>query len=160
MKNKLELRMYGFVNYQLSGIQSGIQFAHGVVEYGLKYFKDKDYQDWAQNNKTVIVLNGGTTRTVGWKEDGGTMQQHLWTLRRNKIKVATFHEPDLNRAMTAITFLVDERVFNKEKYPDYKLEVFDVLGSPGQKKRFRNYKNIIGKQNLFLREFLKQFKLA
>ena len=30
----LELRMYGLVNYQLTGIQQGIQFLHGVVEYG------------------------------------------------------------------------------------------------------------------------------
>jgi hypothetical protein len=33
MEKNLELRMYGLVNYQLTGIQKGIQFLHGVVEY-------------------------------------------------------------------------------------------------------------------------------
>jgi isocitrate dehydrogenase kinase/phosphatase len=37
----LELRMYGFVIYQLSGIQTGIQFKHAVTDYGqnIKYTK-------------------------------------------------------------------------------------------------------------------------
>ena len=37
--NKLELRMYGFVPYNLSPIQQGIQYGHAVVEYSqrMKY---------------------------------------------------------------------------------------------------------------------------
>ena len=34
MKEKLELRMYGIVPYNISPIQQAIQFAHAVVEYG------------------------------------------------------------------------------------------------------------------------------
>ena len=65
MKN-LELRMYGMVNYQLTGIQMGIQFLHAVSDYGqlvkkLKGEELKKYDDWADNWKTVILLNGGTT---------------------------------------------------------------------------------------------------
>lgn len=48
MKNKLELRMYGFVPYNLSEIQKGIQYCHAVVEYAQKHFKDTDYQDWVK----------------------------------------------------------------------------------------------------------------
>ena len=67
MKNNLELRMYGLVNYQLSGtIHAGIQFGHGVVEYTQKHFRDKDYQEWAKNRKTFIILNGGTTNNTMW----------------------------------------------------------------------------------------------
>ena len=39
IKDKLELRMYGLVNYQLTGIQKGIQFLHAVVEYQLEPVK-------------------------------------------------------------------------------------------------------------------------
>ena len=72
-KEKLELRMYGFTMYNLSEIQKGIQFGHTVVEYGLKHFKDKDYQDWANNHKTFIILNGGTSNS-GEKTDQGSME--------------------------------------------------------------------------------------
>ena len=63
----MELRMYGFVNYQLTGIQKGIQFGHAVVEYGQQVKKTGDpklinkWNDWADNWKTFIILNGGTT---------------------------------------------------------------------------------------------------
>lgn len=60
-KTKLEYRMYGITPYNISPIQQAIQFGHGVVEYAQKYFKDADYQHWAKNNKTFIILNGGTT---------------------------------------------------------------------------------------------------
>ena len=34
MKQKLELRMYGLVPYNISPIQQAIQYGHAVVEYG------------------------------------------------------------------------------------------------------------------------------
>lgn len=157
-KNKLELRMYGMVNYQLTGIQKGIQFGHAKDEYGLKYFKDPMYQDWLKNWKTYIVLGGGSTNNS--EDRPGTMQKHLAELRKNKIKVATFYEPDLEDALTAIVFLVDEMVFNKEKYPDYAPEFWEVPTSIGSQRRLKNWNKSIGKQNLFLRGFLKPFRLA
>jgi hypothetical protein len=84
MKEELELRMYGLVNYQLSGIQQGIQFGHAVVEYGLNHFVEKNYQDWANNHKTFIILNGGTTNNSIDEETGnpkGTLNQHAVSLR-------------------------------------------------------------------------------
>lgn len=64
----MELRMYGLVNYQLTGIQKGIQFLHGVVEYG-QFIKNVGgeelikYNEWADKYKTVILLDGGSTNT-------------------------------------------------------------------------------------------------
>lgn len=150
--------MYGFVPYNISPIQQGIQFGHAVVEYSLKHFKDKDYQDWANNHKTFIILSGGTTNTS--LHNPGTMQKHLMALKKNKIKVASFYEPDLDDTLTAIVFLVDERVFNKGKYPDCAPEFWEVPTSIGAKRRFNNWNKSMGKQNLFLRDFLKPFKLA
>lgn len=114
---KLELRMYGLVPYNISPIQQAIQFGHAVVEYGLKYFTDEIYQDWAKNWKTFIILNGTTTNLN--PEKLGGLNKHLQNIGNIGIKLSTFHEPDLGDQLTAFVFIVDERVFNREKYPDY-----------------------------------------
>ena len=118
----LELRMYGLVNYQLTGIQQGIQFLHAVVEYGQTAQEIggevlAHYNNWANNHKTVIILNGGTTNNNVNKL--GTLNNHQKSLTDNKIAFAGFYEVDLGDQLTALAFIIDERVFNKEKYPDF-----------------------------------------
>lgn len=172
MENRKELTycMYGLVPYQLSGIQKGIQYGHAVVEYGLQMsnleasssgqeddFLVNRYKDWADNWKTFIILNGGTTNSRFKLEDGlpfGTLNQHVLTLSGMGIDLAIFKEPDLGDQLTAVVFIVDERVFNEKKYP--KPEDFDT--DSNVRKAF--LKSIGGRQNLNLREFLKQFRLA
>lgn len=152
-KNKLEYRMYGLVPYNISPIQQGIQFGHGVVEYSNKYSKDENYKQWSKKDKTFIILNGGTTNWAYDIKKVGTMNVHLGILKHNKIKLAEFSEPDLGDQLTAVVFLVDERVFNKSKYPDDNgVDPFEdwTVGIPSKEK----------KQILFLREFLSQFRLA
>lgn len=146
-----ELRMYGLVNYQLSDIQKGIQFGHAVVEYISTYKDDPQCNDWVKNWKTFIILNGGTTNSH--PHFLGTLNKHLVTLKNNKIKVVTFQEPDLGNQLTAVVFLVDERVFNKEKYPDDNgVDPFEDWTVGIDKKEL--------KKIMFLRTFLKQFKFA
>ena len=125
---KLELRMYGFVPYNISEIQKGIQFGHTVVEYGLENHLDNDYLNWAKYNKTFIILNGGTSNhsvdryreeafNKGWREDEtyiGSMETIKTTLEENGVKIATFYEPDLNDMLSGICFIVDERVFSRK----------------------------------------------
>ena len=150
-KQELEYRMYGLVPYNISPIQQGIQFGHAVVEYGLKHFKDLDYQKWAKKDKTFIILNGGTTNSH--PHFLGSLNKHLETLKNNKIKAVTFQEPDLGHQLTAVVFLVDERVFNKEKYPDDNgLDPFEDWTIGIDKKEL--------KKIIFLRTFLKQFRFA
>ncbi len=149
--------MYGLVPYNISPIQQGIQFGHAVVEYGLKFGASFDYQEWARDWKTFIILNGGTTNTNFSMEDGlplGSMNRHLLTLHDEmNVRFATFHEPDLGNQLTAITFIVDERIFNKTKYPDPEL-----FASQDEQNMFME--SIGGEANYKLREFLKQFRLA
>jgi len=177
---ELELRMYGLVNYQLTGIQQGIQFLHGVVEYGeMAKEKGRDileqYNKWANIHKTVILLNGGTTNNN--LERLGTLNQNLQTLIDKQIICSKFEEPDLGDQITSVVFLIDERVFNKEKYPDF---VFDNQSNktPGygmwsndplnpdfinkeERKRWEDWvESIGGETNLWLRSWLKQFRLA
>lgn len=187
----MELRMYGLTNYQLTGIQKGIQFLHGVVEYsqmvnGVGGELLDIYNDWANNHKTAILLNGGTTNHRTNVEDGlpfGSLNQHLLTLVENKIDFATFNEPDLGDQLTSVVFIVDERVFNRKKYPDFEDWVFENYGDlirsdyytasfmlarqikesnkKEDKKVYAEWIKLVGgEKNAFLRDFLKNFKLA
>lgn len=157
---RLELRMYGLVPYNISPIQQGIQFGHAVVEYGRNTDGIKNmealYKNWADNWKTFIILNGGTTNTKFSIDDGlpfGSMNRHLLTLAELDIPHASFYEPDLGDQLTAIVFIVDERIFNKTKYPEpqpfatnNEIEMFiEAIG---------------GEKNYKLRTFLNQFRLA
>ena len=201
MENKLELRMYGLVPYNISPIQQAIQFGHAVVEYGqkMKYLGEHNqslntqYNDWADNWKTFIILNGGTSnhsinRYHSTDEPFvGSMESNLITLEQNNIEVATFYEPDLNDMLSAIVFVVDERVFNRKKYPDFGdwvIENFgDLLMTDDTKTSYETRKTLInklrestnkedqkvyqswvkfigGEKNVFLIDFLRNFRLA
>ena len=184
MENKLELRMYGFVNYQLTGIQMGIQFSHALTEYGLENFNTTEYLDWAKYWKTVILLNGGTTNNNPDKL--GTLNQTYNTLLENDVVCSSFSEPDLGDQMTAMVFIIDERVFNRKKYLDFgdwvmenhysylqdnmiqpnKLERMRKEGyfsnsSDNEQKLYSDWVDYVGgEKNVFLRDFLKNAKLA
>lgn len=213
MKEKLELRMYGLVPYNISEIQKGIQFGHAVVEYGQmvksknkmdRYIQDdyhklsqivSGYDDWANNWKTFIILNGGTSnhsqnRYLQFEDEFvGTMESNLLSLKDAGVVTAEFYEPDLNDMLSSIVFIVDERVFNKKDYPEFEDWVIENYGdllkvdpnnyktigktqrqlaqmikdseNPGDKKVYNKWVDIIGgEKNAFLREFLKNFRLA
>lgn len=188
-ESSLELRMYGLVPYNISPIQQGIQFGHAKDEYTLAMFeilheKEKydtqslnlvnQYFDWLKNWKTYIILNGGTTNLN--TETPGTLNQHLKTLKDKDVFCAAFHEPDLGEQLTGIVFLVDERVFNKEKYPDFdfgynqKIPGYGIWSKDPLNPKFLNdsdlnrweewVQSIGGKTNLWLRIWIKNFKLA
>jgi hypothetical protein len=192
MENKLELRMYGLVPYNISPIQQAIQYGHAVVEYGqmVKNNGTEEYDDWADNWKTFIILNGGTSNhsvnRYGTEDFVGSMETHLSTLEENGIRLATFFEPDLNDMLSAIVFIVDERVFNKKVYLEFgdwvmenhmdyltdnliapnKIEKMRKSGyfedaSPREKRIYDEWKDFVGgEKNVFLRDFLNGFRLA
>jgi hypothetical protein len=131
MNTERKYRMYGLVPYNISPIQQGIQFGHAVVEYGLLYGETPEYQRWAKEDKTFIILNGGTTSTNSISP--GTLNQHASFLRMlvGEKKVALFYEPDLGDQLTAVVFLVEDRVWDKENWPDYEKIVSDYAKSGG-----------------------------
>lgn len=177
MENKLELRMYGLVPYNIKPIQQGIQHGHSTDVMALLEINrmlrgekiNPRYYEWLSEWKTYIILNGGTTNTRGdivTGEPVGTLNQHLLSLIRNRVPHTVFTEEDLGDQLTAVTFIVDERCWDRETYPDFN----DVLlPDPYRKLTDEEYREnryqawlerIGGKQNEFLREFLPQFKLA
>jgi hypothetical protein len=171
----LEYRMYGLCNYQLSGtIHAGIQFGHAVVDYGravegLKPNEDI-YKKWADEDKTFIILNGGTTNNN--PERLGSLNKHMQIMRENGVFLQEFHEPDLGDQLTAFVFLVDERVWNRELYEDFIPETLpwgrrkpsEKAISQLEEKNASNYKHwlekIGGSTNAFLKGYLKNLRLA
>lgn len=176
--------MMGLVPYNLSPIQQGIQFGHAVQEYNneiLDLIVEKSrglilepkyrqtlsaFERWAKFDKTFIILNGGTTNTN--IEKLGTLNQHQATLKENKILVASFYEPDLGDQLTAVVFLVDDRVFDKVTWPDFVYEnETDYVSNPKcydtqfyeWKMKFSDNEKEAD-QIIFLRDWLKNFRLA
>ena len=148
------------------------------------------YDDWADRWKTFIILNGGTSNhSQNRYHDGefeGTMEGHLAALEEMQIENAAFYEPDLNDMLSAVVFIVDERAFNRKLYPDFgdwimenhysyladnminsskiermRLEGHFERGSEKERRIYAEWSELVGgKKNVFLRDYLKNFRLA
>lgn len=193
LDHKDNWRMYGLVPYNISEIQKGIQFGHAVVEYGLQYGNVTDnvstrhllpeeskYTKWAKEDKTFIILNGGTTnkRLI----DGvpfGSLNKHVITLKEMGVDTAEFYEPDLGEELTATVFLVPKQVYNKKEFlnfTDYTIENLDDLSvaleinelyemcdfeNKNLKEAYEEWTEYMGgKKNVELRYFLGNFSFA
>jgi len=175
-EKQLELRMYFFVAQNLSSICTGIQSGHCSLQYAYLYGQDQEFIDFLQQHKTWIILNGGTTNDERDFEDKplGTLNQIGDALAENDIKFSYFREPDLNHALTALCFIVDERVFNKKNFPDFKdflsgtcksyIEANNLTYDEMKEVYHTDYKEWVrfigGVKNIFLRELLKDKRLA
>lgn len=163
----LELKMYFLVPYQIIPIQQGIQSLHAVARFA-RATKDipkieELYNDWVDNHETVIVLNGGTTNTN--PDRLGTLNVYLNELTKLGVFVQPFYEPDLGDQLTSIGLLVDERVFNKEKYPDFNQCVHVEKGTTeeeySQWKEYREWVEMVGGEQIVgLRKILNPLRLA
>lgn len=110
--------MYVLVNNSLSTISKGIQAVHAVVEYGQKYSTLDEYKNWAKKDKTVIILDGGISN----KNKKVGMKEIVLKLKNLKVNFSEFREPDINNCLTAIAFIVDERVYDENKYLSFMVE--------------------------------------
>ena len=108
METEIKYRMFCFVPYNISDIQKGIQALHGVVEYQLEHGNLEPYKKWSEIEKTVIILNGGTT---GRKS---SMDDIIRILKEFKIDYSLFCEEDMNDALTSINFILPSTIYNLE----------------------------------------------
>ena len=115
-----ELRLYSFVTFYLAkGIHAGIQTGHAAVDLVQKYRclsgepseQTKMVEDWADNHKTFIVLNGGMHVE---------MQRVLELTEKSGFPFAVFHESQeaLNGIMTSIVVVLPEDIFNLRREQD------------------------------------------
>lgn len=148
--------MYTLAMYNLSPIQQGIQSAHAIVEYGQKH-DTPAYRQWASKDKTIIVLNGGTSNTgdvhlctstgepIPGEAQQGTMEAHADMLGNIGHDHARFFEPDLNHSLSAIAFLVPASVYGLTVPEGYEPSPINPDG------RYSNY---------WFKNWLDQFRLA
>ena len=188
----LELRMYFFVPYNISPIQQGIQAGHALGRHCLKYGRHDPTHivwDFLEKWETWIILNGGTTNDQRDFEmiPAGSLNLIGDQLQDNDIEFAFMIEPDLNHSLTALSIIVDERVFNRKDYPDFvnwllDIKMYDKAKDEAQKNnpelwvRLRLYPElheemfpeyykewvrfIGGVKNVFIRELIEDKKLA
>lgn len=63
------MRLYSFTNMYLSSLQVGLQTGHCVADMFIKYHKSpsiahKTLLDWAEDHKTMILLNAGYAAAI------------------------------------------------------------------------------------------------
>ncbi len=164
-------RMYGLVPYNISPIQQGIQFGHALQEYNnlmLTLHTAKElygpFNKWRKEDKTFIILNGGTTNSNP-ERFFGTLNKYLIELTDAGVMCASFREPDLGDQLTAIVFLVDDRVFDRVTWPDYAGPYYSDTTTPIEMD-YWNWKMKFAETEkeadliIWLRDFLKNFKFA
>lgn len=146
-----EYRMYGFVPYNISPIQKGIQFGHAVVEYTRDYADSPEFIKWRDECKTFIILDGGTTNNN--HKHLGTLNTIPDILKSFGVGYSLFHEPDLGDQLTAVVFLVPKIVYDP---------LYDKLLGNQKYELLHWYTNICGLtlEQANLRMWLKNKKLA
>jgi hypothetical protein len=153
--------MYGMTNYQMTGIQKGIQFGHAVVEYSLLYHNQPDYAQWSTNDKTFIILDGGTTN-INETRLGTLNKAADYVEKELNIPIARFHEPDLGDQLTSFVFLLDERVWDRVKYPEFIPTHWGGMEYQEYDKYLLDLFNdvYVGKKVMNIRNWISGFKLA
>ena len=179
-KTELELRMYFFVPYNLSPIQQAIQAGHAALEYAYRHRESLYFRNFVTNWKTWIILDGGTTNSslAGDGNPLGTLNQIHDELWKKNITHSLFYEPDLNDALTAVCFICDERVWDRENYPDFINYITDVENLSAERSiglRVIPYEEVVkkysvlyegwvvmmgGNENIFLRDLIRDKRLA
>lgn len=112
-------RLYSITNMYTSGIHAGIQTAHLVHELFItKYFFDTEELDvlnqWANFDKTIIVLNGGYQSNLERIRNEYIITECF----ENRLPWAEFRESQeaLNGALTAVGFVVPESIYTREDW--------------------------------------------
>lgn len=122
----MKTRMYCVVNQYIAGIHAGIQSAHAMSEMFLDYSQRRNKAgsllwDWADRDKTVIVLNGGYQSSLQ------ELCEKLKPLSGTYPWASFCEEQDaLNGAMTAVAVVLPEYMYS----PQY-AEVVDLVKLPG-----------------------------
>lgn len=100
-------RLYSLTNMYLSSIQKGIQTAHVVASMASgESGKNPDFNTWATTDRTIIVLNGGNSKSLF---------DFVCVLDEYAEKYAwdMFHEDhdSLNGALTAVGIVLPRKVY-------------------------------------------------
>lgn len=104
------MRCYHLSNMYLSSIQHGVQSAHAQMELFVKYKspgkKNSFLFDWAENHKTMIVLNGGYLSSMNEALE-------FFSQPDNPYPFVQFYESDeaLGGILTNIAIVLPEKIY-------------------------------------------------
>lgn len=107
----MKTRLYSVVNQYIAGIHAGIQSAHAISEMFLDYPQRRNNAgnllwDWADRDKTVIVLDGGYQSSLQ------ELCEKLKPLSGTYPWASFCEEQDaLNGAMTAVAVVLPEYMY-------------------------------------------------
>lgn len=166
-----QLRLYTFINFYLSSIQQGIQSAHVLGDMFVKYRQSTrkcgDVYNWAENHKTMIVLNGGANQDI--KAINAAFAE-LENSSKMTFPFSPFHEDDmsLNTTMTGVGIILPEEIFDAVSFRKAKTLVVeeslgDGCGMTNQFNRFCEYESGSGDFIGYLEEdffFVKDGKIV
>lgn len=151
------MRYYGFGNYYLSSLQQGLQAHHVCVEMFNAYGRFRDLQangqigddhvlykgwlmldDWAQNHKTIVLLNGGNSADLA--------ELRLFLMKGgSEYPYSAFREDEqsLNSAMTSVGIILPAKIYDNaairrrggeiaiDNFTAWELELMDRLNQYG-----------------------------
>jgi|688.fasta_scaffold330350_3 hypothetical protein len=121
------MRAYFLTNMYLSSIQHGIQSLHALQEINNKYGTTNELLvDWAENHKTAIVLNGGTSEQMA-------NIVNLLNNETNEYPWAIFNEPSIDNALTSIGIIVPDTIYGRERsdFGTFEYELSQLLRNRG-----------------------------
>lgn len=111
----------------------------------------KAFDKWANEDKTLILLNGGTV--IG-------LDKTLELFEENNIAYGAFREPDLDNIVTAVAVMADERIFD-DNYMSFDVWRLKALLNNAYSSCKNEYEKYIGGHgNVILKEFLNNKKIA
>ena len=114
-----DLRLHTFCSFYLSSIQQGIQSAHVTSELFVKYKYNFDLSsrlyDWAENHKTMIVLNGGINKSL---HDLSNFLKEEKDNLSFPAPFATFNEDEasLGGILTTVGIVLPEEIYDAVNY--------------------------------------------
>lgn len=114
VSKKHNYKLYGLVLRHLSQLQKYIQFSHAVVEFSHDYHDDYVYNQWFDNNKTMVMLDVSSSIE---------MENIISKLKENNYKISVFREPDLNNICTCVCFIMD----TSDCKDGYNNLIYDIL---------------------------------
>ena len=155
------------------------EIARGLDLTHYEYYTYGGFKQW-RKDKIFTLLNATSTNISLNTTDqlpNGNLNDYLLQLTDHNIETGTYYFSEIGDQLTCIVFLVDERVFNKDKYPDFDkflMQFQDIIDNYAKDRTFSSIveeitkfrstvyldwvKSIGGVRNEFLRSFLSKFE--
>lgn len=116
------MRCYHLCNFYLAGIHAGIQSGHAQHELAIKYLTNDSptephlvaaedgYREWAENHKTMVLLNGGMAKDLLEFECFLQSKDHgyAWAAFREE-------EAAINGAITNVAIVLPKKMYTNAR---------------------------------------------